>query len=544
MRVVIAVLIVVVLAGCKKKPPPPREGPRPVTVLTLREFAPTRAVRATGSVAPWTEEDVAFEVGGRIEHMVEETTAVDGRWAEGDVVHIKGEVIGRLDETTYAIRRETAAANLAMWKKSLQAAVVELEQVLPANERAAKAERIRAEAMHDRNEASYKKGAITEFEMIKSVADRDAARARHEQALAAIEQQKAAIEQRKARILQAESDLREAEDNLRKCTLWAPFPGEVSRVYVEAGGYAQPGQAVAHVVMLDPMKVDVAVSSATAAKIGLRDSVTLLRPGDAEPFFGVVYEKSTSADPETRTFRISIIVRNQRTVSGLAKDDPRRELPRIHRMQYLELIEDSQKDSYAVEERHCLRNDDQGPFVWATPDIKRGMRLRSGETTLRLKKYRVKLGTLRRTLQGIFLMREITDAGGLPRGSLIAWDVPDDYEEGDELLLATSSWRLRPGHVVAVVLGKEVPPTGTWAPMAAIEPTGENDGYVFVAEGGKVRKVPVVFREHLGALYRIEAKEEGDRALLKDGAELVLDYIHFLVDGEAIQVVKRLEQKP
>ncbi|MHC4959335.1 MAG: HlyD family secretion protein [Planctomycetota bacterium] len=540
----VVIVLIVVLAGCKKKPPPPKEGPRPVTVMTLLEFAPTSAVKATGSVAPWTEEDVAFEVAARIEQMVEETTWLEGRWAEGGTVHIAGDIVGKLDSKTFAIRRETAAANLSVWQKALQTATVELEQVLPANARAAKAERDRAEAVHERNDAAYEKGAITEFEIIKSVADRDAARARHEQALAAIEQQKAAIEQRKARVLQAESDLREADDNLAKCTLWAPFPGEISKVYVEAGGYAQPGQAVAHLVMLDPMKVEVAVSSETARGIGLRDSVTLMRPGDDEPFFGNVYDKATAADPETRTFRVSILVRNQRGIAGLAADDPRRKLPRIDRIQYLTHVDPGNDASgFAIEERHGLRKDDQGYFVWAATGVTRDTQVRSGQSVLKLRKYRVKVGARRHSMQGIYLLREITDSGGLPRGALVAWDVPDDYTEGAEVLFASSSWRLRPGQVVNVILGKAVPKKGTWAPMAAIEPTGESEGYVFVVEGDHVRKVPVALREHVGALYRIEASEAAGGALLKAGAELVLDYIHFLTDGEAVQVVKRVEQR-
>ena len=77
----------------------------------------------------------------------------------------------------------------------------------------------------------------------------------------------------------SEAQFEQADYDLERCILYAPFPGEVSEVYIEAGGYVQKGNAVAHLVMMDPIKVDISVSAKTAERLKLRDSVHLFLSG-------------------------------------------------------------------------------------------------------------------------------------------------------------------------------------------------------------------------------------------------------------------------
>ena len=51
--------------------------PRPVTVLELSEIDPIKPLQLTGSVKAWKEQDVAFEVDGRVAWIVEMGTQLD-----------------------------------------------------------------------------------------------------------------------------------------------------------------------------------------------------------------------------------------------------------------------------------------------------------------------------------------------------------------------------------------------------------------------------------------------------------------------------------
>ena len=96
-----------------------------------------------------------------------------------------------------------------------------------------------------------------------SSASRDVGVAGVEQAEAAIVAKAAEKRSLEANLEQAREQLAQANWELERCQLYAPFTGEVSEVFVEAGGYVQPGQPVAHLVMMDPIQVDVAVSADT-----------------------------------------------------------------------------------------------------------------------------------------------------------------------------------------------------------------------------------------------------------------------------------------
>jgi len=75
-----AVMGLAVLIGCGDQEPKDTEpNPRPVTVLELREMDPVEPLQLTGSVNAWKEQDLAFEVAGRIEWIVEPGTELEGR---------------------------------------------------------------------------------------------------------------------------------------------------------------------------------------------------------------------------------------------------------------------------------------------------------------------------------------------------------------------------------------------------------------------------------------------------------------------------------
>ncbi|KHE90456.1 MAG: efflux RND transporter periplasmic adaptor subunit [Candidatus Scalindua rubra] len=478
------------LTGCgKKEITGTGPSPRPVNVIELSEINPVKPLQLTGSVMSWKEQDISFEVSGRVEWIVEMGTNLEGRWEEDGIVHVPGDVMARIDKRHNQIRLK-----------------------------AVRAEKERAQAEYVRKKQAWDKKAISEVDFIRATADRDSSEAQFEQ----------------------------ADYDLDKCTLYAPFPGEVSEVYIEAGGYAQKGNAVLHLVMMDPIKVDISVSAKTAESLKLRDSVRLFLPGNDNPVIGRVYEKSTVADPETRTFRVSIITRNRQQIGELLPGDPLLMYPRITDYLYLQQLKAGDADSpFFVEENRALHSDGVNYYVWGDPDHKYGDDIDPDKPLITLRKFTVIPGEHRMNLQGLYLMRELDDIGKLTPGTLIAMDVPDDFKDGEQILVARrQQWRLRPGQLIPVLLGATMPETGFYLPINSIKPVNDKTGEIFVAVDGKAKKVKVQILSNVGELFRIEALDPGNANLVTTGSRVITDHIHFLEHDEPVRVIKTVEMNP
>jgi multidrug resistance efflux pump len=517
--------------------------PRPVRVIELREMDPVESVQLTGAVTAWSESDVAFEVDGRVEWIVESGSNLEGRWEEDGEVKVEGGVLGRLDGRTYRIRLDHAQALLAAAEGELATAVVELERVLPASIASARANSDRAQAEFERNRAARDRNAISELDLIRSEADRDACKADFERAQASLEAQQVAIEALRANVETARENVRAAEYDLERCTLYAPFEGEVSKVFVEAGGYTTRAKPVAHIVMMDPMIIELAVSPTRAAALSLGQTVRVLLPGRDEPSYGHVYEKATAADATTRTFTIKIATRNTRTYGDMAPGDPRMEYPRLSDMMFVNrLVPGDDSTPLFVEERRAVQRDASGQsFVWAAPERRAGDPRKLEGALLELRRFDVELGSARRNFQGLYLMRELANPGGLEEGMVVALDVPEDFSDGDKVVVAPDRWLLRPGMLVPVVLDVDQAKPGRYVPLSAVRPGADGVGKVFLADNGRVRVVDVRIVETLGELARIEAAREGE---LASGSRVIVDHVHFLQPDEPVSVVRVVELKP
>jgi len=518
------------VAGCNQETETTKApAPRPVAAIELREIDPVKPLQLTGSVEAWKEQDVAFEVDGRVAWIVEMGTQLKGRWEENGEVVVEGSRLALLDSSTYEAAFQTAQAEADY-------ARINLEQVIPAKLAEAKANLANYQAEFDRI-AAIPEAAVQSIEPIRAQADLDMAIAQATQAEAGLRSGEASLARSVAQLRQAGLDLEHA-------TLFAPFAGEVSRVFVEAGGYVHAGQSVAHVVMMDPIKVDLAVSPELAKRVKVRARVQLFLPGEEEPISAVVYEKATVADPETRTFRISIMTRNQRDFKP-APDPTHPDIPRVTRGMSFERERMGDASSpYIVEENHALRTDDEGWYVWGVSDRTTGDAGDYGPELLTLRKFRVTPGERRLNFLGLYLFRELIDIGELVPGTLIAFDVPERVQDGDQVLLAQKEWRLQPGQLISVVLRPDVPAPGIYVPMNAIKPIDSESGEVFVVVDGRARQVKVRIADNVGALFRIEPIDPADAGLVAVGSSVITDHVHFLQDAEPVRIVKMVEVVP
>jgi len=512
------------MSGCRQAAPPDESPvPRPVSVLQLREIDPVKRLQITGVVQPWQEQDVAFEVAGRVRFIVQQGTQLKGRWEEDGNVEVVGDLLASIDDDTYQ-------AAVVGAKADVDYAETTLDKVLPAELAEAEASRINQQAEMDRIMA-IPKTAIEPIEPIRARANRDMAVAKVERAKAGLTTGKASLEKAQAALTQAKLDRQHA-------TLYAPFSCEVAEVYVKAGGYAKAGQPVAHLVMMDPIKIDLAVSPETARGLQLRDSVRLYVPGESEPVFGAVHEKATVADPNTRTLRVSIITRNRRTTTPSPDGQPV-----ITQFMYLHRQRVGDETSpLMVEENLALRRDSNGYFIWAAPDQRLGNRIDSTDPSVTLHRFSVVPTEERLNYQGLFLFRTLSDVGELQEGMLVAMDVPDDFVDGQRVTIVRSDWRFRPGQLVPVWLAESAPTPGLYVPMNAILHTDEQTNVVFVEKDGLARRVDVRIVGQAGDLKQITATDASS-TLLVPGANVILDYIHFLQDREPVRVVQRRELK-
>jgi RND family efflux transporter MFP subunit len=191
-------------------------------------------------------------------------TRVSGVHARvGDVVP-KGKVIVSLDEYDPA----TIAANL---------------ETAGAQYRTARRDSLRMEDL-------FASGAISEQDLDHVRAQTDAARATYNMALRAVR-------------------------------LDSPIGGVVTALYVERGDYADSGQILATVSSFDRVRIRLDVSDADRRVIRVGQPVRLAlspetgsaAPGSGSPVSlkGTVSKASLSADPDTRLFRVDLILDNR-----------------------------------------------------------------------------------------------------------------------------------------------------------------------------------------------------------------------------------------
>lgn len=118
---------------------------------------------------------------------------------------------------------------------------------------------------------------------------------------------------------QTAANLRALEERLARTVIRAPFEGTLEARLVEVGSMVGPGQVVARVVDLDPVKIVAGVPERYAADVrtGAQAMVTFdVFPG--ELYTAPVSFVGATVDPRNRTFPIEIVIPNPR---GLIKPE-------------------------------------------------------------------------------------------------------------------------------------------------------------------------------------------------------------------------------
>jgi len=541
-------LLALVFTGCSGSPDPQTErkpAPRPVSVLTLEQTDPTRSFAVTGTVGSWKTEDIGFEVNGRVQYVIEPETNVAG---PGDSEQDPAP-LAWIDPTKYESAVESAAAQIAVLRKQKEAAVIEWEKVLPAQQDAAKAAQVLADADFQRAKALLDKDAIAKAEYDQYVAQKASAEAKVAQLVATTEAKAAEVTSIEAQIDQAIADEKDVARDLKDCRLTAPFRGQIAEVHVIPGGSVERGEPVITLQMMGPVKVEFEVSAERVRQIAYKESLNIIlaQPDGTDiREEGVIYQTDTTADPSTRTFTITVLVRNRLIPTEVPDTVDETTLVKTRDIwKFLRGIVD-ESGAYYVEQ-HAIQSDGEGDFVWKILDDRDGARRARGPL-FGVEKVRVTAGERLKPFLEAWRFRDVVvgeDADFDPEqdrvlGKLV---MPPGVTEfsGGKVLFEREQWLMRPGDLVGVDLNDSRMPQGFYVPIDAIsEKSGKY--YVFAVDrndgGSKVRQVEVTVYDGPNAQKRIEATGDGQ---LSAGAQIVLGGVHYLTNGEAVNVASEVE---
>lgn len=542
------ILITAAVCGCSRQAnmdAPIEPAPRPVSVFTLVESAPARSMMLTGVVGSWKTEDLGFEVSGRVNYVIGTETNVDG-----PLKGRSGQPIASIDPEKYDTAVESAKAQIEMLQRKREAAEIQWKNVLPFQRDAEMAAKKLADADLERGETLIKRNALSQAELDQFIANRTSAVARVAQTNAEIEAKAAEVTSLDAQIREAAAALKDAERDQADCEIKAPFRGQIAQVHVIPGGTVQRGEPVVTLQMMDPVKVEFEVSAEQVREMKYKDSLSIIltRPdGTDVRAEGAIWNTDSTADPNTRTFTITVLTRNQleKTEIPGGQDVPSlvktRDIWKFARGVIGDL------DRYYLE-TNSIHADDNGEYIWRITD--------AGDVTegtlgplLKVEKVYVKADPEEDVVDflGLWKFRAASavDESAFDYeedrvlGELVLPDGVDEFT-GGVALFEREQWMLRPGDLVGVDLSRGSLDTGFYVPIDAInEKSGRRFIYAVeeVGENSKVRQIEVTVFDGPNTRKRIEAVSEP----LAAGMRIVLGGVHYLTDGETVNVAATVE---
>ena len=537
---------------------PPRR-PRPVVVRQLRRQAPPQSARVAASVASWKTEQIGFEVSGRVEFVIEPNTEVDGRVRdkEGTLV-VEGSPIARLESERYRLQAARAKADVTRAERALEAAQTELDESIPARSAAAEAARALAKAEYERSLSLFRQNAGSRGDVDRDKANYQNALSQIKQLDAAKKSQEAQVESLRNGVLQAEQNQRDAERNIEDCTLFSSFAGQIADVSVVPGSVVSPGQPVATIQMMNPIKVELEVSPYESRRLqrAERLPVEITMPdGSSETREGFLYRVDPVADPATRTFTVTLLVLNEKLAT--AENDrtvaATRDLWRLN----FPFLPGAGEGRLFVPETALLQDAD-GYYLWQVTNVTIDMPPAVQRSRmLKVRKLRVEPQQRKAPFLGNWVFQQVTiqDEAFDPNIHMVVGELtvadgePRDWNGDTVVLDSGGQWLLRPGDVVEVNLTPGNGDNGYYVPMNAIV---RDDGAQYlvtvVSESDKTvaRRVPVRLVEagegaNVSSLCRVEADSESGEL---EGLPYVVEGAHYLVDGETVSVLTGESDQP
>ncbi len=285
----------------------------PVQVIPVVGKPLTYSIKVTGDILPLMQVDLIPKVSGYLERIDVHI---------GDIVK-QGQVIAQIDRTDFLHKVREIEAKVAQAKAQL----AEIEtgtrtEDLRQAEEAVKQAQSRfdnAKLQHERIEALHKRGVISKKErdvsdMEYTVAEAQLASSQQQLKLLREGARQEVRDASQAKLKEMEAILEQERNHLKDTTIVAPFRGEISRKYVDAGAFVSPSSPptpLVNLVHTETLKIVANV---------LEKDIPLLKPGmkakiqvDSYPgrvFEGRVEKINSALDLSTRTLQAEIYILN------------------------------------------------------------------------------------------------------------------------------------------------------------------------------------------------------------------------------------------
>ena len=99
--------------------------------------------------------------------------------------------------------------------------------------------------------------------------------------------------------------------DLDRCVIRAPIAGIINRVFIDQGQVLTPGQEVAEILQIDPVKVTVGIPESDVPAVrGLEEFTVTIAALGGQTFSGKKHFLSKTADPMARLYDLEILVKN------------------------------------------------------------------------------------------------------------------------------------------------------------------------------------------------------------------------------------------
>lgn len=520
--------------------------PRPVNYVVLKRSDHSHLTRVTGSVESWKKEMISFKVSGRLVEVVEPGVEIQGHSFDDSGNKIsQGTMIARLDSSQFRLRLQEAEARMKTEEAKANAVKIEINKYFPELMKEAKADFDRDKKEFQRQSKALPSGATSKKRHDEAEAAYRTASARIAQIQADKAKKTAELAAVDAQILEAKQLVEQAKIDLQDTELYSYFHSQIAKVHVIQGGYVEKGQPVVTVQMMDPMKVEIAVSPQRDKKINYGDFLKVYQEDWDTPVDGAVYLRDTVADAATRTFMITLLLRNYMVEPDIPEKLKDKKYHRVSELENLVSEKGDGRPPFYINQ-DFLNSDSSGHYLWKAEGVSSQELSGNLAPVFKIKKVRVVPGSGKFRLLQLWTFVELKNYGNLnPHKYLAAGKLPETAKEGDTVVYSRKKWLLRPGELVHVDLKQGNVEPGFYVPTRSIM-NDKTSQYIFVVdekEKGQeqARKVKIRVGSSLSDFLRIEPLEKDQ---LAEGMKVVIDGAHYLHDGELISGYNEIEVSP
>lgn len=301
----ILVVALPLLTGCGSDsraattPKSAEKGPKAVEVRVVpaAEVRMPRTVGVSGTLAADDLVVLSLKVPGRMSELKVDL---------GSRVK-RGQIVARLDPTDYRLRVDQSQATLQQARVRLGLAAVgtddRIDPERTALVRSARAVLEEARLTRERFTKLLDQQFIAKAQLDTAVANEQVAEGRYQDAIEEVRNRQAILSQRRTELELARQALTDTE-------LLAPIDGMIRERRAAVGEFLNAGTAVATVVKIHPLRLQLAVPERSAGEVKVGQEVRVMVDGDATVYRGQVVRLSPSIQEQNRTLTVEAEVPN------------------------------------------------------------------------------------------------------------------------------------------------------------------------------------------------------------------------------------------